>query len=75
MLRYLAASECCDAFAPDILGTCRNALTLGELEQRLAPLDPMVSRAAAFKLILSGALHCPTLATRSLELHTVLVTQ
>ncbi|MBN3837323.1 hypothetical protein [Burkholderia sp. Ac-20344] len=75
MLRYLAASECCDAFAPDVLGACRNGLTLGELEQRLAPLDPMVSRAAAFKLILSGALLCPTLATRSLGLHTVLVTQ
>ena len=77
MLRYVAASacECCDAFAPGILGACRGGLTLGDLEKRLAPLDPMVSRAAAFKLILSGALHCPTLAAESLGLHTVLVTR
>ncbi|WP_232467621.1 hypothetical protein [Burkholderia ubonensis] len=77
MLRYLAASacECCDAFGPDILGACRDGLTLGELEHRLAPLDPTVSRAAAFKLVLSGALHCPTLATRLLGPHSVLVTR
>ncbi len=77
MLRYLAASacECCDAFAPDILGACRGGLTLGELEHRLAPLDPMVARAAAFKLILGGALHCATLATRPLGLHSTMVTR
>lgn len=77
MLRYRSASayECRDTFAPDILGACRDGLTLRQLEQYLAPLDPMVSRAAAFKLVLSGALYCPTLATQSLALRSVLVTQ
>ncbi|KVP29313.1 hypothetical protein [Burkholderia ubonensis] len=66
MLRYLAGSayECCDAFAPDILGACRDGLTLGQLEQRLAPLDPTVSRTAAFKLVLRAA---PCIVRRSLR--------
>ncbi|WP_080425806.1 hypothetical protein [Burkholderia ubonensis] len=36
MLRYRAASEyeCCDAFAPDILGDCRDGLTLSQLGYR-----------------------------------------
>ncbi|HHV7524839.1 TPA: hypothetical protein ACUNF5_006381 [Burkholderia orbicola] len=77
MLCYLAASayECCDVVAPDILGACRDGLTLSQLEHRLAPLDPTVSRAAAFKLVLSDALYGPTLATQSLGLRSVLVTR
>lgn len=77
MLRYLAATacECCDAFAPNILGARRDGVTLFQLECRLAPLDPTVSRAAGFKLVLSGALYCPTLTTQLLGVHSVLVTR
>lgn len=65
----------CDACGSEILGACRDGLTVGEIEHRLVPLDPTVSRAAAFKLALRGALHCPTLATRSLGPHSVMVTR
>lgn len=75
MLRHVAAGMPVgsDVFAPDVLEACRNSVTLAELEQRFAPLDPSVLRAAAFRLVLGGALQCPTLATQPLGLNSTLV--
>jgi hypothetical protein len=75
MLRHVAAGMpvCGDSFAPEVLEACRNSVTLAELEHRFAPLDPAVLRAVAFKLVLNGALQCPTLATHPLGLNSTLV--
>ncbi|ASW03764.1 MAG: hypothetical protein ACN6QT_36760 [Burkholderia contaminans] len=68
MLQYLAANTAAagDEISRAIAIACNDGLTLIELEQRFAALDPELVRASAFSLVLKGVLDCPTIASQPL---------
>ncbi|MBT2792885.1 hypothetical protein [Paraburkholderia strydomiana] len=60
------------ALIPCVLALLDHGLTLAEIERRLAPVDPMLVRAAVFRVVLRGEAMCSGMALEPLGPHTFL---